>query len=1059
MMALDHGYQIPAQALPASTDRSSETPPRDMSDQYSRQGSSSPFSNYSSALFAPGDTTFLQEQQGHTDASEDDRYNARDPRRLTPNLGISFVSQIHTLKKELEGRDTVVGSLEEALDQSRLENEELSKDLRSQRAEVKSVKYQMSSLEHDMLKALEDIAQERDGALRGMADTRKQMEASKKKLRGQEDDINHTRSIWEIDKQEWEAEKRKMESKIHVVEERLKTMVAEMLLVHNTGQNRPGTANEANEGLQGIGAFKGNDSRSASRLSRASMDDTLEKNEGSNFRASRMSGLHEMGNSQLSGLSLADELEMTEDNESDADNDVYNLYSPDALPEEIHMISRRYSEDQKARKVMGFTTDGNQHFAEDENPGQHSMGIIEDYINFPGNQSASSYVDSGTQYSPIPPPAIQSKRTDSVSEKLGEPSERSANQSRKRVAIPSIFIEQNAASKPEVLGHVLMVSAGCQTDEWLGASISKETAANEMALPAIAIAKELKSTSTQTVEDTAVGPKTASTRLSSAPLDVPVIAIHPPASRPPSSHNSVVLPPRTRNAGCQAAIDLPRNMASTAMQTEEIRVDKRPVRVPPRLQPASLATKSSSRSGGSTEKRIRTAKSSISESSKHKAQRLPSIVAENTKSSVSSGLGRNVPNVSSRGTTENKSRPSSSQNERTYPRKNDNELLQNTISRSRSARPEISATGEDSKREDPKLDVVNDFSDDDEFIDAAPIRKTLSKVQNSWKLVPQTRITTLDNLASTSEDVENPNIRDEFEASESKAKDPPQSLAETTQMKAEGGHRRASNGAKTTDIRRRAMVSNGIAEHAQRARSPSVPSASGNEPPAVAPPFPVPTRSSSRKIPVSASDGAASPTPYSTSFFTARRGQDHGRPPIKRKILRKVQSAAAVSKVPEHRPPHPVPSVSASSTGPGSPRTFPPPQNQFILPYENVAKMPSRVPPIPQCRSHAGEASIEAPSQQTSVVDAIAQTMVGEWMWKYVRKRTSFGITENPQAEFEMGRNGETGNSSGVRHRRWVWLAPYENAVIWSSKQPTSGPALLGKGGRKRTFLPCLYSK
>ena len=133
---------------------------------------------------------------------------------------------------------------------------------------------------------------------------------------------------------------------------------------------------------------------------------------------------------------------------------------------------------------------------------------------------------------------------------------------------------------------------------------------------------------------------------------------------------------------------------------------------------------------------------------------------------------------------------------------------------------------------------------------------------------------------------------------------------------------------------------------------------------------------------------------------------------------------------------------------PKSPRVLP---NQFVLPYDDVAELPNQLPKVTGPKSHAGGASIEAPSQQTSVVDAIAQTMVGEWMWKYVRKRTSFGVTETPAAEFEMVRSGEASNSSGVRHKRWVWLAPYENAVIWSSKEPISGPALLGKGGRKRT--------
>jgi hypothetical protein len=74
------------------------------------------------------------------------------------------------------------------------------------------------------------------------------------------------------------------------------------------------------------------------------------------------------------------------------------------------------------------------------------------------------------------------------------------------------------------------------------------------------------------------------------------------------------------------------------------------------------------------------------------------------------------------------------------------------------------------------------------------------------------------------------------------------------------------------------------------------------------------------------------------------------------------------------------------------------------------------------------------------VVDAIAQTMVGEWMFKYVRRRKSFGVAD--------AKGGD--DNSNDRHKRWVWLAPYERAILWSSKQPASGSALMGKSGRKR---------
>ena len=87
-----------------------------------------------------------------------------------------------------------------------------------------------------------------------------------------------------------------------------------------------------------------------------------------------------------------------------------------------------------------------------------------------------------------------------------------------------------------------------------------------------------------------------------------------------------------------------------------------------------------------------------------------------------------------------------------------------------------------------------------------------------------------------------------------------------------------------------------------------------------------------------------------------------------------------------------------------------------------------------------GPGSVVSSSQATGVVDAIAQTMVGEWMFKYVRRRKSFGVSE--------AKGGD--DNSNDRHKRWVWLAPYEHAILWSSRQPSSNTALMGKTGRKR---------
>jgi hypothetical protein len=92
-------------------------------------------------------------------------------------------------------------------------------------------------------------------------------------------------------------------------------------------------------------------------------------------------------------------------------------------------------------------------------------------------------------------------------------------------------------------------------------------------------------------------------------------------------------------------------------------------------------------------------------------------------------------------------------------------------------------------------------------------------------------------------------------------------------------------------------------------------------------------------------------------------------------------------------------------------------------------------------------------SYQTSVVDAIAATMVGEWMWKYVRKRKAFGGNESGAEFSRTGEDASGAASNGVRHKRWVWISPYECSVLWSSKQPTTSSALIGKSGRKRKLF------
>jgi len=59
------------------------------------------------------------------------------------------------------------------------------------------------------------------------------------------------------------------------------------------------------------------------------------------------------------------------------------------------------------------------------------------------------------------------------------------------------------------------------------------------------------------------------------------------------------------------------------------------------------------------------------------------------------------------------------------------------------------------------------------------------------------------------------------------------------------------------------------------------------------------------------------------------------------------------------------------------------------------------------------------PSTDQRMIQAITQTMIGEWLWKYTRK---------------AGREEISGN----RHRRYFWVHPYTRTLYWSEQDPST---------------------
>ncbi|KAG8532594.1 uncharacterized protein KY384_002471 [Bacidia gigantensis] len=1015
-MALEHGQTMTPHHVPTPSETPFETPGLGLSQHSSRHGSTS---NFTTPLaFPPEHDSYFPRSQVDRDTVYVEK---RSSRRFTSDLDNSLIQQIHTLRLERDEKNAAVERLEETFHESKTEQERLSQEVASRNAETRSVKKQMQLLESGTLAALGDIAKERDDAMGVAVETRKRLEASNQKLRAQEEDAERAQNIKDKEQEAWLDDKRNLERKVHILESRLKTMVAEMVAAESAWMEQSG-AKEDNESMQEAAA-KGDtfsvrsNSRAESRISVRSNED-YQDSKDPRFRApSRLSALPELGES-TSSLSLADELGDNDSEQDEVDNqDSVPPDSPERLPEEAEHRARRFSGDYKARKMMGLPLEYSD--AADKALDQHAAGIVKDYVRHPARDNSIAYNDIATQYSPPLSPKHSKQGSSSTAPNASAQLEHATRP--KRVSIPSVFLGQTTAPALAAPKLAVTINASCQTEDL---DQSDAGASSSSAFPA-----EVFDSSTQTTEQNEDLKLNALSRVDPLSMDIPFITIQPPASRPSSSHASVMLPPRTKNAGCQAELDVPRSVRSVCMQTEEIRVDKRPLRLPPRLASVSALTQPSPRYADRRQQRG--------------APRLAKAPKRNLKSPPPV-LQHDPPPES----------PPISSIRDFYPGQNDDGPL-NEKNQTGPRRPVRSDSIFAGFSDDDLLENVEVEISDDEINTAPPIRKTLSKVKDSWKLVPQNRVTVLDRLESASETEAQANGgASQLSKEEGTVEGTVAGSSKTFNPKSPPPAPLKLAAAKHHGARKAAPLSTGPADYSQRKRSPSEPSASNAPAEMPPPPFPVPTRSSSRKIPISASEGAGSPTPYSTSFFTTGRKNTKRKPPVKPKILRKTQSAAAVTHpTPPTELPPPLPASTASTAS--NPPSTPPrrPRNQFILPYPSEAeeKKHSIDPEVPQ--SPQEDTGVESQSQHTSVVDAIAQTMVGEWMWKYVRKRSSFGITENAQTDFQNGKVGDSGAVGGVRHKRWVWLAPYERAVIWSGKQPTSGPALLGKGGRKRRSM------
>lgn len=952
--------------------------------------------------------------------SSDEPMSILDPRRFTPTLHANLVSEILNLRRDQEDKLKIIERLEVSLHSTTQEKEAEQASQLVVLKENRSLKRQLALLEGGTSSALGELARERDEAVDAITDTKKRLETAQKKIRTQEEDSQRVHDLWANERNDWEEEKRKYERRLHIADTRLQTVLGEVANLQDAQQN-----NQTRAETDGEEAVKDNDAASVRTNSLTN-----------SIRYSTVP-------TPAPGHSLADELNFdSDDYQTDGDGRESVLGRESILGRES-VLSNHHNRQFSRDSVMSMQKAHRRNMSSESQmrPGSVARGrmfinqsvldrleggIREDDETPPPPKP--EYKETGVQFSPppspkivpvkpaTPEPVIKIEKPAEVDSPLRGDTEIEANQRRKRVHIhkPAPF-ELPPVSKS-------MVSSASQTVE---APLSPPTTPKlqqDENFPVMRAPMSTAATQTdkqQDQEPTAKQPDTL-------PLLIPSISVHPPTSRPqtPKEHR---LPQYVKDFGCQVSLIQTRPTTSTAVQTDEIRVDKRLDRLPPHLHPSAISSRPTSPSA-------------------------PTAVSNGNDGSNFTPVPGNLPPRNPRRLTSKRSfsnEPPSSPpaspsavepiTKDAYPGNNDDGPLSSQKAPMR--RPHrISSlfAGFDGASSDEADELLDGDLSDGEFRTALSAPKPKSPSSRHKSRGSAATTSTMDTMPSiprhgrsTMKHIGTTETYNSYSLAEDR-----DTVGKMPSV-ARPGEKAMNSSARAGAMRKSAMIQSGIATHG-RSRSPSLGEHHD-------PPFPIPTRASSRQPPFSSRvpiDEQRSPT-YMSEGYQSRRG-----PRTRTNSIRKSRSAAAIPRNSRNRrrgSSPPPPPMSPSEEGPESPGLPPLPKNDITTPQKNRGYGSGRY------RGHRSQPSTTTANtdntnpgsaasgpQSSGVVDAIAQTMVGEWMYKYVRRRKSFGMADTKADE-----------TSNDRHKRWVWLAPYERAILWSGKQPSSGSALMGKSGRK----------
>ncbi|KAK6006759.1 hypothetical protein QM012_005767 [Aureobasidium pullulans] len=901
--------------------------------------------------------------------SKDANAHAFDANRFTPTLHASLVSEILSLRRELDSKHQFIDTLEESLKNTNAENETLSAQLRESTKKTRQLEQKFKLLENGTFDAVEGLLAEKENVKSANQELRNKLDAANKKTKAAGEENVRAREAWDQERRSWQNEKRQLEQKVHISETRLRAVIEEVRNHHLTSQAQQKSEDASGDNSDNASVRSCRHTRHARNQSSMSV-----RSLAPSVNSVRRPAMTSLANE----LDSEDEDYDTEDLEGDDEDLPLFAGNRSSINSKASAIS-----DRKAKKILGLTM--------------------------------KSDSDAKTENESARKPSIESLRTPSFAERFNMQMakmsfSRSASPARQKdettgEASKTLTVDHDVGAESDVVPtHLKQIERGPQprlpnlltSDRSVEAPISPpdtpQYAVKGDAHREIPAKPVYQSISTQT--ELAIPSDLASRRnvamAAVEVLPIPAITIQPPLS--PRAGESV-LPPGMRSSFVQTEDSRSALMLDAGVQTEEIRIDRRPIKLPPHLLPSALEQGVSIAGSGTqaaTKRRVVMHRSTFSKDGNRlplkpinlPPPRLRSIHNEKHQHQQSEDLSEHTPLQWYTDTAVNDQLAESSDDMRA--------IFGNMPG---IARPSVR-----------------------------------SLFNNPPKTVPENRAVSPANFVISPER--------------------PSVFAHGKRMGSDG----SSNQSRPPSSRGTAHSGRTGPFFSSHERKSSRPNTASSYGATSAPPFPIPGRMSSRPP---TSEGPQSPTARGSQSMRSRRsskdsrvGPDGG--------LRKVQSSgtmrtnARMSPRRRRRAPNLEPIKSMAFDTPSKDNLLLP---GIVTPTHDNSGGTQYIMDSPDFDQDSAVEEEDEQSQDNVIVDAIAATMVGEWMWKYVRRRRSFGIGES------RGDHADEGATSGVRHKRWVWLSPYEQTVMWSSKQPNSGPALLGKAGRKLVIKSVLDVK